>query len=70
MTYKEKLGKLVGDKIHNLRRTNSKEAVKLSVSMFFLEEVNIESLKPIVNILNRHSNCKHTKRVFNYLERP
>ena len=68
MFCKEKLSELVGDKIHDLRRTNSKEAVKLSVSMFFLEEINRESLKPVLNILNRHSNCKHTKRVFNYLD--
>lgn len=72
MICRERFGELVGDKIHHLRKSvrhyKSKEALNLSVSMFFLREINEETLQPVLSILNRHPDCKHTKRVFNYLD--
>jgi len=60
------------DKIHNLRRSIHKNQVKegldLSLRLFHLKEINQQSLKHVLQILNRNPNCKHTVRIFNYLD--
>jgi len=60
---------LVGDKILELKRCSCrKDYSNLAVSIFYLKEINEETLKPILQILKKYKDyCRYTQRVLNYL---
>lgn len=68
----ERFNELMCDKIQYLRKTTrhykSKDALDLSVHMFFLKDLQEESVRPIKHILNRTPECKYTQKIFSYLK--
>ncbi len=65
----KEFSELVGDKILELRRCSSKkDCSDLAVSIFYLQELNEETLKPVLSILKKYRDyCRYTHKILNYL---
>lgn len=68
MFCKDKFSDLVGDKILEVRHYNQEQARKLAMCIYHLDEVNEETLEPIINIIEQYPNCIYSKLVINYLK--